>query len=199
MKLIWKRILYYILSFTWGGLMSCIGLIVLLVTLPFGKFGIYHGRIYKRIGRYWGGVELGCFFLCDETAGESTMAHEAGHGLQNCLWGPLMPFVVCIPSATRYWLLEQKDYKEKQNFAQIIFSIVLTVVILLSVLFSVFNLYWFLLIPVVIFIYALIWFYWLYFIEIPQYKDRPYPQYDDIWFEGQATEWGKTYVATDKI
>ena len=65
--------------------MTAIGLVVLLVTLPFGKFGIYHGRIYKRIGKNWGGVELGCFFLCDKTAGEHTIAHEWGHGLQNCL------------------------------------------------------------------------------------------------------------------
>ena len=65
--------------------MTTIGLVVLLVTLPFGKFEIYHGRIYKRIGKNWGGVELGCFFLCDKTAGEHTIAHESGHGLQNCL------------------------------------------------------------------------------------------------------------------
>ena len=91
-----------------------------------------------------------------------------------------MPFVVCIPSATRYWLLEQKDYKSKQHFAKTIFSIALTVVVLLSVLFSVLNLYWFLIIPVIIFIYAPAWFYWLYFIEIPQYEERPYPKYDDI-------------------
>lgn len=31
--------------------MTTIGLVVLLVTLPFGKFGVYHGRIYKRIGK----------------------------------------------------------------------------------------------------------------------------------------------------
>ena len=85
MKLIFKRILFYIISFTWGGLMSIVGLLVLLLTLPFGKFGVYHGRLYKRIGKNWGGVELGCFFLCDETAGEHTLAHECGHGLQNCL------------------------------------------------------------------------------------------------------------------
>ena len=65
--------------------MTAIGLVVLLVTLPFGKFEIYHGRIYKRIGKNWGGIEFGCFFLCDKTAGEHTIAHECGHGLQNCL------------------------------------------------------------------------------------------------------------------
>ena len=144
MKLIFKRTLFYILSCTWGAIMTAIGLVVLLVTLPFGKFGIYHGRIYKRIGKNWGGVELGCFFLCDENAGEHTMAHEAGHGLQNCIWGPLFPFVIAIPSAVRYWYREYIYRTNKEK-------------------------YWKL------------------------------PDYDAIWFEGQATKWGKAYVATDKI
>ena len=144
MKLIFKRILFYIISFTWGGIMTTIGLVVLLVTLPFGKFEIYHGRIYKCIGKNWGGVELGCFFLCDKNAGEHTIAHECGHGIQNCLWGPLMPFVICIPSAIRYW------YRE---------------------------------------------FIWRFNKE----KFNKLPEYDAIWFEGQATKWGKKYVSTDLI
>ena len=144
MKLIFKRTLFYIISFTWGGIMTAIGLVVLLVTLPFGKFGIYHGRIYKRIGKNWGGVELGCFFLCDNSADEYILAHESGHGLQNCLWGPLMPFVICIPSAIRYW------YRE---------------------------------------------FIW----RFNKGKFNKLPDYDAIWFEGQATKWGKKYVTTDKV
>ena len=144
MKLIFKRILFYIISFTWGGIMTTIGLVVLLVTLPFGKFEIYHGRIYKRIGKNWGGVELGCFFLCDKNAGEHTIAHECGHGIQNCLWGPLMPFVICIPSAIRYWYREFIWHFNKEKFNKL-------------------------------------------------------PEYDAIWFEGQATKWGKKYVSTDLI
>ena len=144
MKLILKRILFYIISFTWGGIMTTIGVVVLLVTLPFGKFEIYHGRIYKRIGKNWGGVELGCFFLCDNSADEYILAHESGHGLQNCLWGPLMPFVICIPSAIRYWYREFIWYFNREKFNKL-------------------------------------------------------PEYDAIWFEGQATKWGKKYVSTNLI
>lgn len=144
MKLIFKRILFYIISFTWGGIMTAIGLVILLVTLPFGKFGIYHGRIYKRIGKNWGGVELGCFFLCDKTAGEHTLAHESGHELQNCLWGPLFPVVISIPSAIRY---HYRNFLSKHNKEK----------------------------------YALL------------------PNYDSIWFEGQATKWGLEYIKTNKI
>ena len=144
MKLILKRILFYIISLTWGGIMTTIGLVVLLVTLPFGKFELYHGRIYKRIGKNWGGLELGCFFLCDNSADEYILAHESGHGLQNCLWGPLMPFVICIPSAIRYWYREFIWHFNKEKFNKL-------------------------------------------------------PDYDAIWFEEQATKWGKKYVTTDKI
>ena len=50
MKLILKRILFNVLSFTWGIIMSANGLVAMIVTLPFGKFGVYHGRLYKIIG-----------------------------------------------------------------------------------------------------------------------------------------------------
>ena len=42
-------------------------------------------------------------------------------------------------------------------------------------------------------------FYWLFMVELPKHQEDTWPQYDDIWFEGQATRWGKDYVATDKI
>lgn len=124
MKLFLKRTLFYILSFTWGGLMSIIGLLVMLVTLPFGKTYIYHGRIYKRIGKGWGGLELGCFFLCSENSSEHTLAHEAGHGLQNCIWGPLFPFVVCIPSAIRYWIFNFNTPAKKSTFCSYLISVI---------------------------------------------------------------------------
>jgi hypothetical protein len=53
--------------------------------------------------------------LCDENAGEHTMAHECGHGLQNCIWGPLFPFVIAIPSAVRYWY---REFLHKHNKAK---------------------------------------------------------------------------------
>lgn len=108
-----KLICFYIVSFTWGIIMSIIGLIVILFSLFFKKVKTYHGRLYVVWGERWGGVELGCFFVCSKTDEyDSLMAHECGHTLQNCIWGPLMPFVVCIPSAIRYWYREFKYHKK---------------------------------------------------------------------------------------
>ena len=107
-----RRILFYVISFTWGILMSMIGLLVILFSLFFNKVRVYHGRLYAVWGKGWGGLELGCFFICSESSGEHTFAHECGHGLQNCIWGPLFPFVIGIPSMARYWY---RYFKRKNN------------------------------------------------------------------------------------
>lgn len=138
-----RRTLFYIVSFTWGLPMTLVGLVVILFSLPFKKVHIYHGRLYAAWGNGWGGVELGCFFVCSKDCQyDSIMLHECGHGIQNCIWGPLMLFVVCIPSAFRYWYREFKYHRKGLT---------------------------------------------------------PPTKYDDIWFEGQATRWGKKYIKTDWI
>ena len=93
--------------------MSLIGLIVMII--PFGKYHTFHGRWYKTVGKDWGGLDLGCFFLCGENCQyEQLLGHEAGHGLQNIIWGPLFPFVIAIPSAIRYWYYEYQWRKGNQ-------------------------------------------------------------------------------------
>lgn len=125
---------YYILNFTWGLPMNLIGAIVALaLILTKHKPKKHCGCIYFEVGKSgWGGLELGCFFLCSPGASLHTKNHEYGHSLQNALWGPLFPFVIAIPSAIRY---HYRNLELKQG-----------------------------------------------------YQLRT--QYDDIWFEGQATKWG---------
>ena len=99
-SLIIKRTLFYCLSFTWGIIMSLIGLIAVTSIGLFKGFHTYHGRLFTSIGKNWGGVSLGCFFICSEDCinSEHLKAHECGHGLQSIVFGPLFPFVVAIPS-----------------------------------------------------------------------------------------------------
>ena len=100
--------LFYILSFTWGLPMTMIGCVVAALLLITGhkpkKWGYCY---YFEIGHGWGGINLGMFFLVSNTAGYSTKSHELGHAMQNCIFGALMPFLVGIPSVTRYWY---RDY-----------------------------------------------------------------------------------------
>lgn len=144
-SLVFKRIGFYFLSFTWGFIMSFIGLLVIGFSACFKKVNTFHGRLYAVWGEGWGGLELGCFFICGlDCQQEQLMAHECGHGIQNIIWGPLGIFVIFIPSAIRYWYREIIWRKDKQKFWKL-------------------------------------------------------PDYDAIWFEGQATRWGMKYVVTDRI
>lgn len=84
--------------------MTLCGLIVAAVLLLAGykprRFGYC---FYFEVGDAWGGLSLGVILLKSKGEGRQTMCHEHGHALQNCAWGFLMPFVIGIPSAMRYW------------------------------------------------------------------------------------------------
>lgn len=104
--------LFYLLSFTWGIIMSFIGCIVAVVLLAMGyEPKRFHCMIYFEVGSGWGGVNLGCFFIVQKGSPLSRLQHESGHGLQNATLGVFMPFVVAIPSAIRYWYRKYKINK----------------------------------------------------------------------------------------
>lgn len=134
--------IFYLLSFTWGILTSFIGFLILIPFIFAKKVRKIKGRLYgvfpKSFGEGWG-FEMGCFFFVSNDCenDEGLCRHEMGHGIQNCLWGPLMLFVISIPSCIRFWYRELKYYKKGKT---------------------------------------------------------PKTSYDSIWFEGQATRWGNTYI-----
>ena len=111
MKKVILGILYWIGQLTWGILMTIIGIFTAIFCLIFLK-GKPHKNGYSfiiEVGGNWGGVNLGAISLCgnysqiDNYWFEHTRKHEAGHSLQNLIFGPLFPFIVAIPSACRYW------------------------------------------------------------------------------------------------
>ena len=101
--------LYYLLSYTWGIIMTLIGWAALLFCrVLLDKRIDRHGpACYAMVGDSWGGVELGKCFLVADNMGESwtehTKNHEMGHSFQNAIYGPFSIFIVAIPSACRYW------------------------------------------------------------------------------------------------
>ena len=109
------RWLYYLMACTWGIIMTILGLIITLI-LGIVKIFIPKKVIFKRyywiysitVGpEWWGGCEMGLMFLRDHNSSVNYInSHEFGHTFQNCLLGPLFPFMVAIPSAIRYWLRE---------------------------------------------------------------------------------------------
>lgn len=95
---------FYLLSYTWGLLLNLIGFFVMLFCLLTGhRIRRFGWCIYCEIGKRWGGCEFGVFFVKDRESGRHVCEHEFGHAIQNCMFGPLMPFLICLPSSTRYW------------------------------------------------------------------------------------------------
>jgi len=122
--LVKHRWLYYILACTWGIIMTLVGVIVTIVlglgkifwtnNIKFEKY--YWVYLIKAGPEYWGGFETGLMFVRDQKSSDWHInPHEFGHTFQSCLLGPLMPFIVSLPSATRYWYQEIRSRKGKDN------------------------------------------------------------------------------------
>lgn len=118
MKFLAKNlVVFYILSFTWGFITSLIGLLILLPLIFAKRVHRTYGRLYgvfpKVFGSGWA-FNMGCFFFVshDSVNIPQMDSHEMGHGLQNILFGPLMLFVVNIPSTIRFWYRHFKYYRK---------------------------------------------------------------------------------------
>ena len=114
-------IMFWVVSLTWGIIMTSIGLIatgslnlVKLIAKLFKKdlkikTHTNGCSLITEVGGNWGGVELGAVALCGNYSKSSpswfdhTRKHEFGHAVQHLIFGPLFIFIVAIPSATRYW------------------------------------------------------------------------------------------------
>ena len=123
-----KTALYWIVSCTWGIIMTLIGAVIALGLLITGhKPKIFHYNVYFAFGSGWGGVNFGAFFFVSKTSDRLDIhQHEAGHGLQNLIFGVFMPFVVAIPSAFRC-VLRDCTFTGKKIVAGVVTALVVAV------------------------------------------------------------------------
>ena len=118
-----KRILFWVASFIWGLPMSFLGSIIAIGLLITGhKPKRFYQFIYFEVGKNWGGFSCGVFFFTSKNPSFHTKQHEAGHGIQNIMFGFLMPFIVSIPSALRYWYRELTPNKKHPDYYSIWFE-----------------------------------------------------------------------------
>lgn len=121
-----RRFLFYLLSFTWGLPLTLFGLLVAGILLLLGHRPKRFGPcLCFELGEGWGGSELGLVFLKCRDGDIRLSSHEYGHALQNCLYGPLMPLLVCIPSAVRYWYRRavlRRGFKPKKPYSAVWFE-----------------------------------------------------------------------------
>ena len=95
---------FYFLSFTWGLPTTLAGCLAALILLAAGKRPKKWGYCYYfEIGKNWGGMSLGIFFIKGTAESIHIKNHEHGHSIQNCHFGPLMPILVNCPSSLRFW------------------------------------------------------------------------------------------------
>lgn len=111
-----SKISFWALSLTWGLPITLLGLITAVVLLCFGKkpYRYLYGWVFT-IGDNWGGFNLGPITVACEKTHYTTLNHEFGHSIQNCYFGPLMPFLIAIPSAIRYWYYTTMIKTGKKN------------------------------------------------------------------------------------
>ena len=95
--------LFWLISLTWGALSTIPGLLLALALILCGKKPRRVGPLlYFRVGKHWGGCELGAVFIRDTTSTEHVTWHEAGHSIQTLMFGPLMIPLISAPSFLRY-------------------------------------------------------------------------------------------------
>lgn len=104
--------LYWILSCTWGILMTLAGALVAcwLMCKGFVPEKNQYGWVFK-VGSGWGGLSLGPIALVSYNSSQHTLNHEFGHSIQNCAYGPFM-VLITLASAARYhyrnWISKHK-------------------------------------------------------------------------------------------
>ena len=108
-----RRMLFYILSLTWGLPTVIIGAFAALLVRMKG----YRPRKYGwewcfEIPNINWGLSLGLFFIAP-AGNEKIKIHELGHGIQNMYLGPFFPLAVSIPSVIRFWYHKGRTKRKK--------------------------------------------------------------------------------------
>lgn len=102
----WCKIAFWIAQWTWGAVMSVIGLVFLgfqAATKNIEKAELVEGTgvvLIKLKNNITWGVSLG-MFIFEGQGYDATIVHEVGHSVQNLVWGPLFLFVIGLPSLIR--------------------------------------------------------------------------------------------------
>ena len=190
-KKILSYTVFWLIQCTWGIIMTLIGAIIALGLILTGHKPKTMGpTVYFEVGENWGGLELGGFFLCCRNAPMETKYHECGHSIQNMIWGPLMPFIICLPSAARYWLFNFNSPIKRAAYVSLLLLAIIFITTGGAVAFALIGgLKILVIILEVLRMYGILLIIWLNACEVPKfYQNRP--NYDDVWFEGQATRWG---------
>lgn len=113
-KLSRNTVLYYILNFTWGIILTSLGYLLMLILLPFGKVKKFNYCLYLELnGKTGWGFAMGTVFFVGNGASDRMKQHEFGHTVQNAIYGPLQIFLVALPSIIRFWYRQYLYFRKR--------------------------------------------------------------------------------------
>lgn len=120
-----KKILFYIVQWTWGLPVNIIGLIVFLICKIAGfKQKKFKNAYITYVNWNQGGLSLGLFiFMKDEHESKvwtyNTHIHEYGHTYQCLLLGVFYWIIIALPSAI--WCNFFEGYRKRNNVSYYVF------------------------------------------------------------------------------
>jgi Ca2+/Na+ antiporter len=152
----------------------------------------YKNSLMFEFGISWGGLCLGPFLFVNKFASNKLKQHEYGHSIQNLIFGPLFLFIVGIPSLCRFHFFKKNTDIHRADSVVIVILICFVIVFITAVLGLVLNYNPLLITCAVSYLYSLFICeeQCRLFISFKRNKNNP-PEYEDIWFEKQATKLGK--------
>ena len=109
----WRRIVFYLLQFTWGLPVNLAGLLVFLLCRRRFCSEWFCNSLVTCLPGDRGGLSLGIFIFLSTRDVRRLRVHEYGHTVQCLFLGPLYWIVVMIPSAVWYHLFA--GYRKKRG------------------------------------------------------------------------------------
>lgn len=98
----WRRLLFYLLQFTWGLPVNLPGLLAFLCCRRRFCSKPFCNSIVTYLPGNFGGLSLGIFLFLSAQDARRLRVHEYGHTIQCLFLGPLYWAVVMLPSALWY-------------------------------------------------------------------------------------------------
>lgn len=98
----WRRILFYLLQFTWGLSVNLFGLLAFLCCRKHFRSEPFCNSIVTYLPGDRGGLSLGVFIFLSAHDARRLRTHEYGHTVQCLFLGPLYWIIVMLPSALWY-------------------------------------------------------------------------------------------------
>lgn len=128
-----KGIAYWLLSCTWGIIMTVIGLITALVMLCIGKKPHKNGYgMYFVLKNNMGSIALGPVAVVS-SENDHTLCHEYGHSWQNAFLGPFFIILCAFPSLLRCLLVNLWENVNKVYAYLLIFGVFSCLFLLVSI------------------------------------------------------------------